>query len=385
MASTELAEIVAVANSRQIAESGGGHNQKGIEFQKNWAVIQMFILEYEGLSDFLFLFEAIQDVAILDSVENPTIIRLYQIKKKDRGEWSWASLTKLYEPPDPSNPKLTRRKLKPLTEVSGSPIGKLHSAVSAIKLLNSSGRFISNAGCDLLLEDGSNAATSLAITLNSLPAHFQTVLVQALKTIQDSEDPAPDLSKLSVQKIDLPVDDPTTYTIGFAHKFLEKRSPRHAGQARSLVEGLLAKLAPLGAKTAACKNFDEMKSQHGYSRADFVAALADLEEIPDLNFYLNMWLDELHNAGMSFMEATSIRVASTGIYRRQVMGAPLDEEVGIIAECDAWLANSECGPDLLQFFIAGVSHLKTKFPTARRSELQAHFALRAITKCAVPS
>ena len=89
MAGDPLAEIVDVTNDKNIAESGGGHNQKGIEFQKNWALIQMFSLEEKNVPDFLFLFEAIQDVAILDSAKEPTAISLHQIKKKDRGEWSW--------------------------------------------------------------------------------------------------------------------------------------------------------------------------------------------------------------------------------------------------------------------------------------------------------
>jgi hypothetical protein len=56
----------------------------------------------------------------------------------------------------------------------------------------------------------------------------------------------------------------------------------------------LAKLGPLGAKTAVCKSFEEMKSQHGYSRAEFIAALSALEEVPDVEFYLNIWLEYVH-------------------------------------------------------------------------------------------
>lgn len=37
------------------AESGGAHNQKGIEFQKNWAIVKMFALKEKAAIDFLFL------------------------------------------------------------------------------------------------------------------------------------------------------------------------------------------------------------------------------------------------------------------------------------------------------------------------------------------
>ena len=382
MAGDPLAEIVDVTNDKNIAESGGGHNQKGIEFQKNWALIQMFSLEEKNVPDFLFLFEAIQDVAILDSAKEPTAISLHQIKKKDRGEWSWVGLTKLHEPSDPAKLK-TKRKAKPLNNVSDSPIGKLYAAIRAFNVLQSSGRFVSNAGCDLAMADGSNAATSLPVALTYLPTHFQELLVSALSTLGTASDPPPDLSRLTLEKVDLPVDDPATYTIGRAHMFLAKRSPRHAGQARSLVEGLLAKLGPLGAKTATCKNFEEMKAQHGFARTEFLEALASLEEVLDVDFYLERLLEQLQRQGMNLIQVIGIRSAVAGIYRRQVLGSLLEEEANIVAECDAWLSWNGGPTDFFLFFESGVNHLRTKFTSAKRSDLQAHFALRAIITCVV--
>lgn len=128
--SDPLAELLALVNNKQLAEVGGGHNQKGVDFQRHWAVMRMFELEGAGEKDFLFLFEALQDVAVLDSATSPTRICLYQVKKKDRKEWGWADLTGLHQPPDlkkSANPKKPSKatKAKPLKEVRGSPIGKL--------------------------------------------------------------------------------------------------------------------------------------------------------------------------------------------------------------------------------------------------------------------
>lgn len=383
MAGDPFVEIVKVCNDKNLAETGGGHNQKGIEFQKNWALVRMFALEDEGAPDFLFLFEAIQDVAILNSSDTPTKIELYQVKKKDRGEWTWVGLTKLHVPADPG--KKSKGKPKQLSDVGDSPIGKLYAAVRAFNLIDSSGRFISNAGCDLAMADGSNAATSLPVDFASLPAHFKDLLVSALATLHNPGDPSPDLSKLMVEKVEFPVGDPATYTIGRAHKFLAKRSPPHAGQAQSLIEGLLAKLGPLGAKTAVCKTFDQMKAQHGYSRNEFVAALGELQQVPDMEAYLDKWLTQLQQEGMGIMEVTSIRAAATGIYRRQVMGSQLPEAAQIAFACDAWLAGKDEPTDLLSFFKDALDHLKTEFPSAKKSELQAHFAFRAIAKCVAQS
>jgi len=379
MAGDPLTEILEVSNNKHLAESGGAHNQKGIEFQKNWAIVRMITLEDGSAPDFLFLFEAIQDVAVLDSVENPTKIEIYQVKKKDRGEWTWAGLTKLHTPTDPA--KQSKAKVKPLTDVEESPIGKLHAAVRAFGLIDSSGRFISNAGCDLFMADGSSAATSTPVALDALPAHFQKLLKEALATLQKPEDSAPDLSKLTVEKVCIPVDDAATYTIGKAHAFLAKRSPSHAGQAQSFVESLLAKLGPLGANTAICKTFEETKSRHGYSRKEFIDALGALQQVPNMEAHLDAWLTQLQHEGMGAMEATSIRVAATGIYRRQVMGSQLAEASQIVVACDSWLMDKKDPPVLLPFFEEALDHLQNEFPFVKKAELRAYFALRAIAKC----
>ena len=171
--SAALDEVVLALGDPQTAESGGAHNQKEIEFQKNWAIVKMFALKEQGVIDFLFLFEAVQDVAVLNSSTTPTAIEVFQLKKKDRKEWTWASLTNLHVPDDPSKkPQGKAQKTKPLDGVSDSPVGKLFAALSGFKTMDGSGKFVSNAGCDLELAGGGNAATSLPVPLSALPAHF---------------------------------------------------------------------------------------------------------------------------------------------------------------------------------------------------------------------
>jgi hypothetical protein len=383
MTADPLAEILAVSNSADLSEVGGGHNQKGVEFQRNWALIRMFELEEAGEPDFLLLFEIIQDVAVLDSSTAPTAISIYQVKKKDRKEWTWGSLTNLHTPQLPGK---KTAKAKPLTDIVDSPLGKLYAAVRAFSALNSHGRFISNAGCDLLLGDGTNAATSMPTALSELSPHLRDLLSDGMKILHGSDTSKPDLAKLYVERVGLPVDDPSTFTVGVAHNFLSGRSPRHAGQARSLVDTLLAKVGPLGAKTDTCKTFADVKARHGYSRDEFVSALGDLEHVPDLQHYLETWLDQLGQEGLGFMEIIAIRSAATAIYRRQVMGSPaVRTDDDVIAACDAWLADKLDPVKLLPFCTEALAHLADAFPAAKKAELQAHFALRAIMKCVDPT
>jgi hypothetical protein len=384
--SSPLSELLSLINDKDLGEVGGAHNQKGVDFQRHWAVMRMFELEDSGENDFLFLFEALQDIAVLDSTTAPTRICLYQVKKKDRKEWGWADLTGLHQPPTKKSTVTEKSsktlKTKPLTDVLGSPIGKLYAAVRAVKATKSEGCFISNAGCDLPLAAGGNAATSMPVALDSLGSEHLDLLMNALQTMHAAGEEVPDLSRIHLERTKLTVDGMGSQLVGLAHQFLEKRSKRHAGQARALVDALLAKIGPLGAKTDTCHTFEDMRRERGYAKADLVSALAVLEEVPDLLAQLDTWLDALSGEGLGHMEIAAIRSAAAAIYRRQVMGARTPEEDALDVACDLWLATQGDPVKLRPFFEAAHLALSTAHASFRKGALFAHVALRALHKCA---
>jgi len=390
MASSDpLTEFLNLVNDKALGEVGGGHNQKGVEYQRHWAVMRMFEMEEAGEADFLFLFEALQDVAILDSSTLPTRICLYQVKKKDRKEWSWADLTALHLPPELKKPANKGHKAppkppktKPLTDVQGSPLGKLYAAVRAIKASKCEGRFVSNAGCDLPLAAGGNAATSLPVALSSLGSEHLQLLTDALQTMHADGKDVPDLSRIHLERANLSVAGMGPQLVGVAHQFLEKRSARHAGQARALVDALLAKIGPLGAKTDSCHTFEEMRRQRGYAKTELVQALAVLEEVPDLLAELEIWLSSLLAEGAGHMEIAAIRTAATAIFRRQVMGARSSEEDNLDAACDAWIATQPDPVKLRPFLEAAYQEMSSLGLSLKKTEVFAHVALRALQKCA---
>jgi hypothetical protein len=265
-----------------------------------------------------------------------------------------------------------------------SPIGKLYAAVRAFKVLNSSGRFISNAGCNIVMADGTNAATSLPVALSGLPAHFAKVLTDGLGAMHVAGEAMPDLSGIFLERVTLPADDAATYTVGVAHKFLKKRSPRHAGQAQSLVDALLAKIGPLGAKTDTCASFDEVLAERGFSRAEFKHALGALQTVPDLLDLLKMLVTQFQNEGMPFTDVLGIEAAAASIYRRQVMGSSTTESDAIGAACDNFLTDKvkDLTDSMLPFMTGGMAVLTATFPSQSPATLRAHLALRMVSLCA---
>lgn len=376
MGSSNTEEVFRVASSKELAETGGGHNQKGVDFQRAWALSRMFELEENGTNDFLILFEAVQDVAELDSETAPSSIRIYQVKKKDRGEWEWSQLTRL---PAPAK---KNRKEKTTDEIKNSPIGKLYSAVLAFKDMKSSGAFLSNTGCNLPLASGNNAATSVSCDLSQLEAGHLDLLKAGLESLDEAGVSPANPELIRIEKVQIHPDAPATHLQGIAVAFLNKRSPRHAGQAKSLIDALLAEVGPLGAKTDTCSNFEELRRQRGYSREQFVSALGSLEQVPDLLALADAWLDQLATEGaLNFMEATRVRIAMAAIYKRQVMGGDDPLTSALASDCDAWLESHTPGSLLSPFFDGARSYLAPSHPSFRAAELIAHIALRAVRKC----
>lgn len=377
MKNIAISELLNVVNDAGLAETGGGHGQKGVDFQRYWAVHRMIELENSGVNDFLILIEAIQDVAELDSCTSPTSICLYQVKKKDRKEWSWNELTKLKKP---------GKKNTIESSFKESPLGKLYATFIAFDDLKVSGKFISNRGCDIPLSDGKNAATSLPSSLNHLSEEYKQLIKGKMTELSSQSTATAALSNIYLEKVAIPPDDPKTHIVGCAHQFLENRSPRHAGQARSFVDALMAIIGPLGARTDSCRTFDDLCCLHGFTRSQFVSALGDLEKVPDIFAHLESWLNQLGYEGMGIMEITSIRSQAADIFRNQVMGNATknDEEYELIQDIDNFIDTNEFSNELKPIFQQVYCQLSKKYPNFKKTQILAQFAIKAIKKCVDP-
>lgn len=376
--SAGAAELLLVANKPGLAEAGGGHGAKGVDFQRWWAVLRMVEMEQANEPDFLLLFEAVQDVTELDSANSPTHARVYQVKKKDRGEWTWSVLTGTTVPPKKKSPKVSS---PTFTKVSDSALGKLQLSLAAFDKLPVEAYFISNAGCDIPLAAGGNAATSMPCSLADFALEHVQLLTQALHTLGVDGSPAPDLTKIKLKRVAIHPDEPSSHVIKSALELLTERSPLHAGQAASFVESLVTKISPLGRHTDTCSSFDDLVKQRGFSRQEFMSALGALETVPDHSAYLNDWLTQLQNEGMDFMEVTAIRAQAARVVREQLTGAALPTVQPLHDFCDAWLDSNARGSGLLPYFETALFTLRKNFSGFRDAELLARFAMRAIKKC----
>lgn len=367
-------ELVKVSYDPELSETGGGHNQKGVDFQRYWTILRMLELEKQGVDDFLILVEAIQDVAEIDSESDPKKIKLYQIKKKDRNEWSWSQLT-----------KIPKKGVKDEDKFPSSPLGKLYSSVVAITEMEVEGSFISNNGCDLKLEKGGDVSTTVSTALSEIEKDHKELLLKSMTELSDPIKAEYFSKKIYIEKAPINIDGMKEHMVGHMFDFLKERSPRHVNQASSFLDALNAVIAPLGRNTDTCGNFSELRKRHGFSKKQLANAFSSLEKVPDILEILDMWLNKIEGKSYGFMEVTSMKISATSFYQRQVSGSLLESDENLIRACDEFISKNKPGSDISEYLSAGHKVLLVKFPDLKKADLESQLLLRAINSCVNPA
>jgi hypothetical protein len=370
----KLTEIFSMSQDPALAEAGGGHGQKGVDFQRFWAMVRIFELKQKGAEDFLILFESVQDVAELDSETAPTRIDIYQVKKKDGGEWSFNLLTGLPKPD-------ARKKNVPPTRavIEKSPIGKLYLAGQACQHLESAVHFVSNAGCDLPLATSGAASKRLACLAADLDAQHTAALEESLALLHASPGTIPDLKRLSLRKTTLHPDDPVRLALGAAVEYLSKNMPSHAGQAKALVDALFMQLSTLGRQTEPVKSFAELRLQRGFSMGEMDAALGALTNVPDLKAHIDMMLDGLTQEGLSTIRKLGINVGVSKYFSNLVSGTSSAEELTLIGACAGMAGELLLANPILPALEAKVKELAPSHTAYRDTEVFAYLLIQ-VTK-----
>lgn len=366
-------EIFSMSQDPDLMEVGGGHGQKGVDFQRFWAMVRIFELKLEGATDFLLLFESIQDVAEFDSESAPSEIDIYQIKKKDAGEWSFNLLTGLPKPGGKKYPTPL------LSAIEGSPIGKLYKAGLAVTTLKSRIHFVSNAGCALPLELAGEASKNLTSLASELDKAHVAALSQSLGLLHTDSTTAPDLTRLHLRKTTLHPDDLVRPALGAAIEYLITHMPDHASQAKALVDSLFMQLSTLGRKTEIAASFEELRAQRGFSMKDMDDALACLQNIPDLKTRFEMVLDSLTHEGLSPLKKVAIHVGATKYFSGLVSGKIAPDEQALIDACEGTATAVATHVPLLPALVAEAANLAMAHANFKETEILAYLIIQ-VTK-----
>ena len=384
---SKLNDVYAATLDPQVAESGGLHNQKGIDFQRYWSLWRALELEASGCDDFLFLFESVQDLLELDSESTPTAANIYQLKKKDSGEWTWKELTALDGPPSYNKDGSVRKKKQakdPSTILSfiDSPVGKLSLSANALSSLTVKAFFISNAGCSVPLATppGGTAASAQECSLAQLEQGHAKRLTDALATLgKDGGTPLP-LDRFFLHRTVVHPDSPEDAVVARTNDLLASRSPKHAAQARTLVRSLFGAVSAKSRNTGLCVDFAKLRLKRGFGKSDLKSALADLEKVPDLSSLREAWLGRLNSEGMDLISYTRLTLALSSLDRERLTGRSVgpDDEYPDIR---AWVQNHPPASQLTLFLGEGEVALKATYPQLTKTQLHAYLLNEGIRLC----
>jgi hypothetical protein len=373
-AKEEFTEIFSLSQDPTLSEVGGGQGQKGVDFQRYWAILRIFELKQNGSNDFLLLFESIQDVAEFDSEAAPSRVEIYQIKKKDGGEWSFNDLTGMLKPDGRT------KKVKPtLSKVEKSPLGKLYKAGLSVQKLDANAHFVSNAGCDLPLSKSGFASSRLKCLTSELDISHVSSLAEGLALLHGVPGATPDLKRLSLRKTTLQPDDPHLMALGAATAYLSQHMPASAGQAKAFVDALFTQLSSLGRQTQPVASFEELRRQRGYSMAELNSALVDLNRVPDLKLHLDKVLDGLMLEGLVPLRRISIDVGVTKYFSALVSGRFGADERALIDTCSKVAPSLLASTSLLPALEAEAKVIATCHSTFKNPEVFAYLLIQ-VTK-----
>jgi hypothetical protein len=83
----ESADLSALLETAVPRERAGSETQARYDFQANYGILELVRLRETG-QDFRIIFDVFDDIVVVDSANNPTQARFYQLKSKDPGHWT---------------------------------------------------------------------------------------------------------------------------------------------------------------------------------------------------------------------------------------------------------------------------------------------------------
>ncbi|AUT67022.1 protein of unknown function [Paraburkholderia hospita] len=323
----------------EINESGGEETNDGVDFARYWAMYLLVALERAKQNDYALLFEYIQDVALLDSADAPSSAALFQLKKRDRKDWSIASLCKRvdvdtvdntqpavgskgqaelfastdaeHEQHPPVAPNKSKR--RGTTRLRGqSPLGKLYLGVAKLPpTVEAIGAFVSNAPLSAKLPSGSAPPLHSSLRFDSL-CDSDTADISARLRKELGLQGLSHMPKLAFEHTKLQPSTMRETVRGALGELLvdELNLPDTSGQ---LVSKLLDSFSRLGGKKRILSSLQDIVSEKGFTKKAFSRLLESASTASDFGVEIEKMVSDLKGEGMPPKEANRIADAARRI------------------------------------------------------------------------
>ena len=277
--------IKKIVKSKPREESGSKTSRK-YDFQKN---LSLFLLMqgHSMRSDYVYLFDFFDDLVILDSETNPTLMDFYQFKSKDSGNWTTTELT-----------RADKDKL--------SILGKLYHNRVLFKNNVSSLNFVSNAVFSFkTLKDGSDSKKMTTIKASLMD---KSEVIICNKKIQNEHKlkSSPKFEKATSFHVTiLSNQDSSTHCIGALSKLINSINPDNAINPELAYKQVLNEISRKTGNTVTDKAIDNLPKLievKGISKTQFLSYLAKAGLYKSVEQEWSEIKDSLEKEGIGYLE-----------------------------------------------------------------------------------
>jgi hypothetical protein len=301
-------------------EKAGANATLGFTYQQWWGALAVAELLASD-ENFAVGMEVKEDVALLDSVDSPTIVEFCQIKKNEQtGGWKLKDL------------RAEGRQRKDKTR-DASPLAKLYKRRSDFSGHPTKLRFVSNVGVRVSLDDANHAFVDQC-QLSDLAKNQQDELREHLGKQLGIAAESLDLSNFAIHRSDLPLGQQHYFLAGKLAELSESgKLPFDLKRPTVAARVLASVLQSKASSTGYAVNFAELKKRL-LSRSEAVQALAMVAGAkPPIGEILDGAIARLHAETHPFQAVRSIQVE-----RVTVLAHAVDRTNNQLKQCVAALA-----------------------------------------------
>jgi len=314
-----LSDILQTARPR---EKSGSQTASRYDFQSNYAILRLIELHQQD-QDYRLVLDLYDDVAILNSADDPTEIRLYQIKSKARGDWKTADLCHKV---GQQTPRSFVSRLYQHTDVFGDSIVET--------------AFVSNAPFIVKLLNGDmSSETTHEICGANLHSDEKVKLDTAIREDYSSANPTAWIPKFTLRRTTLGLHDQRAAVIGHLHLYVESLCSGATLRISTFYDLLHNIITQRTTHTAEGLAHEEFLREKSLTRKEFNSLLHRVTTRP--RGVLADWDSisaDFQNCGIGTIRQVRIKTAATSHLTNRSLGRP--EARKLSASVRAWLAEN---------------------------------------------
>jgi len=275
-------------------EKSGARTGARYAFQLHVSLAKVLELHQAGV-DYRAVFDHFDDLAILKGSVDPHHIEFYQIKGKQQGDWTAASLCKSEG------------------EAPSTTVGKMYHHTKVFGLAVDVCAFLTNASFKFTLADGTKTGPDhVTITYGSIGPHDRARFAAALEPDFPSPRSPIEDAVLRFERSDVPVSGYDLFLKGMLVDLVETKEGVAIGALyRTLVEDVATKAND----TTECMSLSDVFAHKSLGREDFEAAFAAAETRRGILDNWSIVDDELKVAGRAFVARIRAQTATVQYLR----------------------------------------------------------------------